>query len=154
MVFRNDPCPCGSGKKYKKCCLKKAKKASAAHAKPRQPLDVPTSQLAELGVDDEIYDLEELDGVSNSVLAMIKEKNFDAALRTCTQLLEEWPDFPDGLHRSALVHHAMDDFEKAKDYYARTIAFTEHHDGFEDGGLADMCRKRVAAIDARLSPAT
>jgi len=20
---RNDPCPCGSGKKYKKCCLKK-----------------------------------------------------------------------------------------------------------------------------------
>lgn len=23
-VGRNDPCPCGSGKKYKKCCLKKA----------------------------------------------------------------------------------------------------------------------------------
>ena len=22
-VGRNDPCPCGSGKKYKKCCLKK-----------------------------------------------------------------------------------------------------------------------------------
>ena len=21
-VGRNDPCPCGSGKKYKKCCLK------------------------------------------------------------------------------------------------------------------------------------
>lgn len=21
---RNDPCPCGSGKKYKQCCLKKA----------------------------------------------------------------------------------------------------------------------------------
>lgn len=23
---RNDPCPCGSGKKYKQCCLKKAGK--------------------------------------------------------------------------------------------------------------------------------
>jgi hypothetical protein len=23
-VGRNDPCPCGSGKKYKKCCLSKA----------------------------------------------------------------------------------------------------------------------------------
>jgi uncharacterized protein YecA (UPF0149 family) len=22
-VGRNDPCPCGSGKKYKKCCLKR-----------------------------------------------------------------------------------------------------------------------------------
>lgn len=24
MTGRNDPCPCGSGKKYKKCCGKKA----------------------------------------------------------------------------------------------------------------------------------
>jgi uncharacterized protein YecA (UPF0149 family) len=23
QVGRNDPCPCGSGKKYKKCCLGK-----------------------------------------------------------------------------------------------------------------------------------
>jgi len=22
MAGRNDPCPCGSGKKYKKCCLR------------------------------------------------------------------------------------------------------------------------------------
>ncbi|MCY2987047.1 MAG: SEC-C metal-binding domain-containing protein [Planctomycetota bacterium] len=22
-VGRNDPCPCGSGKKYKKCCMRK-----------------------------------------------------------------------------------------------------------------------------------
>ena len=24
-IGRNDPCPCGSGKKYKKCCLNKEK---------------------------------------------------------------------------------------------------------------------------------
>jgi hypothetical protein len=23
IISRNAPCPCGSGKKYKKCCLKK-----------------------------------------------------------------------------------------------------------------------------------
>ena len=22
-IGRNDPCPCGSGKKYKRCCMKK-----------------------------------------------------------------------------------------------------------------------------------
>jgi preprotein translocase subunit SecA len=27
-VGRNDPCPCGSGKKYKKCCLRKDKRAA------------------------------------------------------------------------------------------------------------------------------
>lgn len=26
MIGRNDLCPCGSGKKYKKCCLSKDKK--------------------------------------------------------------------------------------------------------------------------------
>jgi len=28
-VGRNDPCPCGSGKKYKKCCLPKETQARA-----------------------------------------------------------------------------------------------------------------------------
>ena len=26
-IGRNDPCPCGSGKKYKKCCLNKPSQA-------------------------------------------------------------------------------------------------------------------------------
>jgi len=35
---RNDPCPCGSGKKYKKCCLPKGEEAKrATHAKPVVP---------------------------------------------------------------------------------------------------------------------
>lgn len=32
---RNEPCPCGSGKKYKKCCLRNKKPATVEH--------VPTS---------------------------------------------------------------------------------------------------------------
>jgi len=47
-VGRNDPCPCGSGKKYKKCCMIKEKPPSHAeedilpaspdkHAKQRYP---------------------------------------------------------------------------------------------------------------------
>ncbi|MFO0974097.1 MAG: SEC-C metal-binding domain-containing protein [Phycisphaerae bacterium] len=26
QIGRNDPCPCGSGKKFKQCCAKKGKK--------------------------------------------------------------------------------------------------------------------------------
>ena len=36
-VGRNDPCPCGSGKKYKKCCLAKDE-AAARVASPQQQL--------------------------------------------------------------------------------------------------------------------
>lgn len=32
-VGRNDPCPCGSGKKYKKCC---GNQAAAAHPAPAE----------------------------------------------------------------------------------------------------------------------
>src|SRR5699024_7549775 len=32
-VGRNDPCPCGSGKKYKKCCLNKEEAAVKKEAK-------------------------------------------------------------------------------------------------------------------------
>jgi hypothetical protein len=31
-VGRNDPCPCGSGEKYKKCCLQKDQAAKSAAA--------------------------------------------------------------------------------------------------------------------------
>ncbi|WP_019153889.1 YecA family protein [Robertmurraya massiliosenegalensis] len=33
MIGRNEPCPCGSGKKYKQCCLKKGKVVELGQAK-------------------------------------------------------------------------------------------------------------------------
>jgi hypothetical protein len=37
-VGRNDPCPCGSGKKFKKCCLDKADALPAAGESRARPL--------------------------------------------------------------------------------------------------------------------
>ncbi len=40
---RNDPCPCGSGKKYKQCCLKMPtgkKKFTATKITQQKPLDL------------------------------------------------------------------------------------------------------------------
>jgi len=34
VIGRNDPCPCGSGKKYKKCCLESEASAQAGKASP------------------------------------------------------------------------------------------------------------------------
>lgn len=34
-IGRNDPCPCGSGKKYKKCCLNKSVEQRLAEAVAR-----------------------------------------------------------------------------------------------------------------------
>jgi hypothetical protein len=52
-VGRNDPCPCGSGKKYKKCCEEntKHKKLSArvlTQGLPFQPESQDTSKVSSM----------------------------------------------------------------------------------------------------------
>lgn len=42
-VNRNDPCPCGSGKKYKQCCLGKA--ASGLNRKTQIALGIAAAAL-------------------------------------------------------------------------------------------------------------
>lgn len=57
-ISRNDPCPCGSGKKFKKCCHAKAleeKKFSVVFQQKRsreKPVDYPVGTLASYGPDD------------------------------------------------------------------------------------------------------
>jgi len=39
MVNRNDPCPCGSGKKYKKCCISKIPREQGIYIGYREPFN-------------------------------------------------------------------------------------------------------------------
>ena len=43
-IGRNDPCPCGSGKKFKQCCQNKQENQSET-AKTRQLENIPTYLL-------------------------------------------------------------------------------------------------------------
>lgn len=50
-VGRNDPCPCGSGKKYKKCCMNKSNPTPANRAEEKSPIEqtsILKSQLEQL----------------------------------------------------------------------------------------------------------
>ena len=42
--LRNDPCPCGSGLKYKKCCLKKAPANSKFQPRSRMEFEPKRSR--------------------------------------------------------------------------------------------------------------
>ena len=49
-IGRNQPCPCGSGKKYKRCCWDRDR---AAHVQPAQPQANPETfveQLVKIGI--------------------------------------------------------------------------------------------------------
>ena len=60
---RNDPCPCGSGKKYKNCCLRKgvgggpsrpSPRITDLHGKPKGRPEYPVGTVALYGPNDKI----------------------------------------------------------------------------------------------------
>jgi hypothetical protein len=60
-VPRNDPCPCGSGRKYKHCCLRKEVEARSPrtspriadlHGEPKKRPEYPIGTMAFYGPDD------------------------------------------------------------------------------------------------------
>ena len=129
-IGRNAPCPCQSGKKYKKCCLEKDE-AQAALRRAAAPAPPPSTPLWQVQEDDG------LDELSNSVIALIRARRFDEALVNCQRLLVEFPEVVDGLERSAAVHAAMDNHALAADFYRKALHFVTHpsrQGDYEDGG--------------------
>ena len=119
-VGRNAPCPCGSGKKYKKCCL---------------PL-LETSREQQNG--DMLYatnDMDDLDELSNSVLDLIEEGLLDEAERVSHELLSRYPDQIDGFDRLARVWEARSDKKKAAEYYRKAAVFAKNNPGFDQEGI-------------------
>jgi tetratricopeptide (TPR) repeat protein len=136
-IGRNDPCPCGSGKKYKKCCLARDEARLAAETQRQAPAPI----LVE----------DDLDELSNSVVDLIDQRRLDEALAACERLRREYPDVIDWLERYAMVHEARGDWPLAADFYRRALAFTERpdqRDGFDEEGR-DYYRRKVAQTEAR-----
>jgi tetratricopeptide (TPR) repeat protein len=114
-VSRNAPCPCGSGKKYKKCCLLSQDGKTQAAGQPMRFIPVYT----------------ELDQLSNSVVDLIKQNRWDEAEAVSRKLLTDYPDQVDGLNRLAMVYEARGEKSKAADYYRKAADFAESNPGFD-----------------------
>ncbi len=123
---RNTPCPCGSGKKYKKCCLNASKPSAGS-----------------------TFVYTDLDDLSNQVPELIKQGKYTEAEEVCQKLLEQYPDQIDGLHRSAELFEAMADYDKAVTFYNLTASFAELADGFEKNSVEYFRNKaeQLAAVE-------
>jgi tetratricopeptide (TPR) repeat protein len=134
-VGRNDPCPCGSGRKYKKCCL-------PSQSLPAPVMAAPAPRLSDLDL--LIEDADDLDEVSNGVVAAIKAGRLDEAERLCQQLAERYSDFIDPIERYGMLYEARGDYARAADHYRRAADYARTHDGFDpewvDIHLADAAR--------------
>jgi tetratricopeptide (TPR) repeat protein len=115
-VGRNAPCPCGSGKKYKKCCLLRQDGKMQTDVQPMRFIPVYT----------------DLDQLSNSVVDLIKQDRLDEAEAVSHKLLTDYPDQVDGLNRLAMVYEARGEKSKAADYYRKAADFAKSTPGFDE----------------------
>lgn len=113
-IGRNTPCPCGSGKKYKKCCLGRQKATT-------QPEPYPSGFTP-------FYT--ELDLLSNSVVDLIDENKLDEAEAASERLLREYPDQVDGFERLGQVNEARGKWSEAINNYQKAADFARTIPGF------------------------
>jgi tetratricopeptide (TPR) repeat protein len=133
-IGRNAPCPCGSGKKYKRCCLPgQREKRPASNRKPRF---IPV--------------FTKLDQLSNSVVDLIKQNKLDKAEAVSRKLLKKYPDQIDGLNRLAMVYEARGEEEKAAEYYREAYHFAMSHEGF-DQDTADWFLSEANRLESNQS---
>jgi hypothetical protein len=132
-INRNAPCPCGSGKKYKKCCLLRDQESSAQQQNAEAFSFTP-------GFTD-------LDDLSNSVVDLIKGGHLDKAEAVCHELLSRYPDQIDGTERLAEVYEARGEKEKAAQTYRKAAHFAQAYPGF-DQELIDWYLSKAKRLEA------
>lgn len=133
-IGRNDPCPCGSGKKYKHCCLEKDRAAELATAVgQRVALQAHKANQVALRKDYQqellesqaaLKEAQALDAASNAVVDLVHAGRLDEAEQAARELLAGYPEVHDGHDRLGMVHEARGQFREAADCYRKVIEFT------------------------------
>ena len=151
-IGRNDPCHCGSGQKYKRCCQEKdevaerAARAAAEAAKPTTPARHRYTSLDSFRADiDE--DLEELTAASNAVIDMVHAGKLDEAEQAARELLVRFPEVHDGYDRLGMVYEARGDNEQAANCYRQVIDFVRARPNKYEPEFENTFHTLIAKLD-------
>jgi tetratricopeptide (TPR) repeat protein len=140
---RNDPCHCGSGKKYKRCCLDKdeatgrATRAAVEAAKP--PPQAAWGPLLD--------ESDELTNASNGVIALIRAGKIDEAEEAARDLLVRYPEVHDGYDRLGMVYEARGDHKQAAHCYRQVIDFVRAHPDQYEPEFEATFHRLIAKLD-------
>ncbi len=122
-IGRNDPCPCGRGQKYKRCCLPREEAAAAERAAARAREVAPSGPAFEAIVGDD----DGLDHASTIVIDLIAAGRLEEAEHAAQDLLARYPEVHDGLERVAMVAAARGDRPRAAAYFGKAADFVHAH---------------------------
>lgn len=145
---RNEPCHCGSGLKYKRCCLAKDESAvaeSRAALRPPAPEEDHSSLLRLPDVPANLA--EELDAASNLPLDLIDAGKLDEAEAAARHLLERFPDLHDGHDRLGMVYEARGDKKQAAVCYRKVVDLVRQRPDDYSPEFEKLFQKRADELD-------
>jgi tetratricopeptide (TPR) repeat protein len=162
-IGRNDPCPCGSGKKYKHCCLEKDRAAELAPAiRQRVALQAQEARRVALLKDHQeellesqaaLHEAQALDAASNAVVDLVHAGRLDEAEQAARELLVRYPQVHDGYDRLGMVHEARGQFRQAADCYGKVIEFARANPEDYDAEFVDRFLELIVKLEARAAKA-
>jgi hypothetical protein len=125
-IGRNDPCLCGSGKKYKRCCL------TAPTSNPN-PDRTTANIVAHVEAGDDICDccVDALNERADRALDLILEGHVDDAEAMAHDLMRDFPQEVEGIDLLSMVSEVRGQRERAADLLRRAIDIVDghpHHD--------------------------
>ncbi|MCX6929532.1 MAG: tetratricopeptide repeat protein, partial [Verrucomicrobia bacterium] len=114
-IGRNEPCPCGSGKKYKKCCLER----DVSQARQNRPVPLPAS-----GEDDFTTELlPKVDEAVDQLLIRLEKGQYENVEADLEALLRKHPDYHTTNYAMG-VYQAMvlEDAESAIPFFQKAVS--------------------------------
>ena len=158
---RNDPCHCGSGKKYKKCCQPKelaaerevitkdqAARAERAEAHRLESRTAKAEFLARFAEATAVPDeLEELTDASNAAVDLVNAGKLEEAEAAARNLIARYPEVHDGWDRLGMMYEAKGDNKAAADCYRKAIEIIRERPKQYDEAFADVFVELVAKLD-------
>ena len=151
-IGRNDRCPCGSGKKYKHCCM--ARDEAAARERLAAAATATTA-TATAQHDPHLCDdcNEQLDTAANAVLALIDARKFAEAEQAAHEMLARFPAVHDGYECLGRLHQAKGDNHQAVDCYRKVIAFARNEPHFYDPDFIDHFQDLIDHLEPQAAAA-
>jgi tetratricopeptide (TPR) repeat protein len=149
-IGRNDPCHCGSGQKYKRCCQEKdetAERTARAEVEAAKPKPPPRRSLTDFLSEEIDDDLDQLTEASNAVIKMVRAGQLDEAELAANELLVRFPEVHDGYDRLGMVAEARGDNKQAANYYRKVIDFVRSHPDQYEPGFEDTFHRLIQKLD-------
>jgi tetratricopeptide (TPR) repeat protein len=160
-VGRNDPCHCGSGKKYKKCCQPKeqaAEREVIAKDQAARSERAAERRLEQRRAKEEFKeeflarfvgeaDEDELTTASNAAVDLVHAGKLEEAEAAARDLIARYPEVHDGWDRLGMMYEAKGENKAAADCYRKVVEIIHQRPEQYDPEFADAFVELVEKFD-------